>query len=155
MVQQTFEIFDNFMKQIKLALFWLYGHDYLHETGKISGVLSTFNLKQLRENYNQTPEVNVTTTVAPTDHPSYAYNILHQCFYSIKLFFSYKPILDYVNDQFNTYLKDESGLNRRNIVDNRIHCCFYFISPTGYVKLNWQNHDKAVIAILFYDCLFE
>lgn len=43
----------------------------------------------------------------------------------------YKPILDYVNNQFNTYLKDESGLNRRNIVDNRIHCCFYFISPTG------------------------
>ena len=51
--------------------------------------------------------------------------------YNVRLFFSYKPILDYVNNQFNTYLKDESGLNRRNIVDNRIHCCFYFISPTG------------------------
>ena len=29
-------------------------------------------------------------------------------------------------------MKDESGLNRKNIVDNRIHCCFYFISPYGH-----------------------
>ncbi|KAG8146301.1 hypothetical protein E2320_012662 [Naja naja] len=30
------------------------------------------------------------------------------------------------------YLHDESGLNRRHIVDNRVHCCFYFISPFGH-----------------------
>ena len=30
------------------------------------------------------------------------------------------------------YLKDESGLNRKNIIDNRVHCCFYFISPYGH-----------------------
>jgi septin family protein len=30
------------------------------------------------------------------------------------------------------YLRDESGLNRKNIVDNRVHCCFYFISPYGH-----------------------
>ena len=59
------------------------------------------------------------------------YSLFHKVYQCIVLFFSYKPILDYVNNQFNTYLKDESGLNRRNIVDNRIHCCFYFISPTG------------------------
>jgi hypothetical protein len=29
-------------------------------------------------------------------------------------------------------LSDESGLNRKNIVDNRVHCCFYFISPYGH-----------------------
>ena len=29
-------------------------------------------------------------------------------------------------------MKDESGLNRKNIVDNRVHCCFYFISPYGH-----------------------
>ena len=32
----------------------------------------------------------------------------------------------------NRYLRDESGLNRKNIVDNRVHCCFYFISPYGH-----------------------
>lgn len=44
----------------------------------------------------------------------------------------YKPIIKYVDDQFERYLNDESGLNRRNISDNRVHCCFYFISPWGH-----------------------
>ena len=44
----------------------------------------------------------------------------------------FKAIIAYIDDQFEKYLKDESGLNRRNIRDNRVHCCFYFISPTGH-----------------------
>ncbi|XP_078600243.1 septin-2B-like isoform X20 [Branchiostoma floridae x Branchiostoma japonicum] len=44
----------------------------------------------------------------------------------------FKPILSYIDDQFERYFHDESGLNRRNIVDNRVHCCFYFISPYGH-----------------------
>ena len=41
----------------------------------------------------------------------------------------YKSILNYIDNQFERYLSDESGLNRRNISDNRVHCLFYFISP--------------------------
>ena len=48
------------------------------------------------------------------------------------VFFSYKPIIKYIDDQFERFLTDESGLNRRNISDNRAHCCFYFISPFGH-----------------------
>ncbi|XP_052238849.1 septin-1-like isoform X7 [Dreissena polymorpha] len=44
----------------------------------------------------------------------------------------FKPILQYVDDQFERYLNDESGLNRRHIIDNRVHCCFYFINPSGH-----------------------
>lgn len=44
----------------------------------------------------------------------------------------YKPIGQYVDDKFEQFLNDESGLNRRNISDNRVHCCFYFISPWGH-----------------------
>ncbi|XP_002738912.2 septin-2-like [Saccoglossus kowalevskii] len=44
----------------------------------------------------------------------------------------FKPIIKYIDEQYERYLQDESGLNRRNIVDNRVHCCFYFISPTGH-----------------------
>jgi len=40
--------------------------------------------------------------------------------------------LDYVKEQFESYLRDESGLNRRHIVDTRVHCCFYFVAPTGH-----------------------
>lgn len=44
----------------------------------------------------------------------------------------YKPIVEYIDDQFERYLHDESGLNRRHIVDNRVHSCFYFISASGH-----------------------
>lgn len=45
---------------------------------------------------------------------------------------SFNAILDYIDEQYERYLRDESGLNRRNIIDNRVHCCFYFISPFGH-----------------------
>ncbi|GLH03890.1 Septin-1 [Gryllus bimaculatus] len=38
----------------------------------------------------------------------------------------------YVDEQFRQYFTDESGLNRRNIQDNRVHCCLYFIPPYGH-----------------------
>ncbi|CAM5165231.1 unnamed protein product [Natator depressus] len=44
----------------------------------------------------------------------------------------FKTIISYTDEQFERYLHDESGLNRRHIVDNRVHCCFYFISPFGH-----------------------
>jgi septin 2 len=44
----------------------------------------------------------------------------------------FEPIIEYIDDQFDRFLTDESGLNRRNISDNRAHCCFYFISPWGH-----------------------
>uniref|UniRef100_A0A672GGJ2 Septin 4a n=1 Tax=Salarias fasciatus TaxID=181472 RepID=A0A672GGJ2_SALFA len=44
----------------------------------------------------------------------------------------WKHIEDYIDQQFEQYFRDESGLNRRNIQDNRVHCCLYFISPFGH-----------------------
>ncbi|RLV99893.1 hypothetical protein DV515_00009460 [Chloebia gouldiae] len=44
----------------------------------------------------------------------------------------FKTIIHYIDNQFERYLHDESGLNRRHIIDNRVHCCFYFISPFGH-----------------------
>lgn len=44
----------------------------------------------------------------------------------------YGPIVEYIDEQFEKYLQDESALNRRHIVDSRVHCCFYFISPIGH-----------------------
>lgn len=39
---------------------------------------------------------------------------------------------EYIDQQFEQYFRDESGLNRKNIQDNRVHCCLYFISPFGH-----------------------
>ncbi|XP_013416534.1 septin-2 isoform X2 [Lingula anatina] len=44
----------------------------------------------------------------------------------------YKQVIAYIDSQFERYLQDEMGLNRRNIVDNRVHSCFYFINPAGH-----------------------
>lgn len=44
----------------------------------------------------------------------------------------FKPIIHYIDEQFERYLHDESGLNRRHIIDNRVHCCFYFINPSSH-----------------------
>ncbi|XP_062341153.1 septin-4-like [Osmerus eperlanus] len=45
---------------------------------------------------------------------------------------SWKEIEEYIDQQFEQYFRDESGLNRKNIQDNRVHCCLYFISPFGH-----------------------
>ena len=45
---------------------------------------------------------------------------------------SFQQIIRYIDEQYERYLKDESGLNRKNIIDNRVHCCFYFVNPYGH-----------------------
>lgn len=45
---------------------------------------------------------------------------------------SWQPIIDYVDRQFEQYYQAESGVNRKNIQDSRVHCCLYFISPYGH-----------------------
>lgn len=43
------------------------------------------------------------------------------------------PILDYVNEQFDKYLNEEVSINRKKVIpDSRVHCCIYFIPPTGH-----------------------
>nr|XP_015817035.2 septin-5 isoform X1 [Nothobranchius furzeri] len=45
---------------------------------------------------------------------------------------SWKHIEDYIDQQFEQFFRDESGLNRKNIQDNRVHCLLYFVSPFGH-----------------------
>ncbi|XP_055036947.2 septin 4a [Misgurnus anguillicaudatus] len=64
---------------------------------------------------------------------------------------SWRPVLDYIDEQFEQYFRDESGLNRKNIQDNRVHCCLYFISPFGHglrpidVEFMKALHEKVNI----------
>jgi len=45
---------------------------------------------------------------------------------------SWKPIVDDIDSRFDAYLEQERRVNRQKIVDNRVHCCLYFIQPTGH-----------------------
>uniref|UniRef100_A0AAR2L4T9 Septin n=1 Tax=Pygocentrus nattereri TaxID=42514 RepID=A0AAR2L4T9_PYGNA len=46
----------------------------------------------------------------------------------------YKPIVDYIDTQFEHFLQEELKIKRslHNYHDTRIHICLYFISPTGH-----------------------
>ncbi|XP_059094852.1 septin-1-like isoform X2 [Tigriopus californicus] len=74
---------------------------------------------------------------------------------------SFLEINRYIDEQYERYLRDESGLNRKNIIDNRVHCCFFFISPYGHglrpldIEVMKQLSDKVNIVpvIAKSDCL--
>lgn len=43
------------------------------------------------------------------------------------------PISKYINEQYEKFLKEEVNITRKKrIPDTRVHCCLYFISPTGH-----------------------
>lgn len=64
---------------------------------------------------------------------------------------SFKPIVEYIDQQFENYLQEELKIIRslHNYHDTRIHACLYFISPTGHgLKsldlLTMKNLDSKV-----------
>nr|XP_055063644.1 septin 5b [Misgurnus anguillicaudatus] len=73
----------------------------------------------------------------------------------------WKAVTDYIEQQFEQYFRDESGLNRKNIQDNRVHCCLYFIPPFGHglrpvdVEFMKALQDKVNVVPLISkaDCL--
>ena len=47
--------------------------------------------------------------------------------------FSWDPIVKYIKDQHSAYLRKELTAQReRYIQDTRIHCCLFFIQPSGH-----------------------
>lgn len=45
--------------------------------------------------------------------------------------YAWVPATKYLDDQFKIYLLQEEQPVRKNRVDNRVHCCLYFIVPNG------------------------
>ncbi|XP_034043278.1 septin 9b isoform X2 [Thalassophryne amazonica] len=45
----------------------------------------------------------------------------------------WQPIMKFINDQYEVYLQEEINIDRKKrIPDSRVHCCIYFIPPTGH-----------------------
>ncbi|XP_022916521.1 septin-4 [Onthophagus taurus] len=67
---------------------------------------------------------------------------------------SWKVCTSYIDEQFRQYFTDESGLNRRNIQDNRVHCCLYFVPPWGHslrqmdLELMKRLHRKVNLVVV-------
>ncbi|XP_065562251.1 septin-7-like isoform X3 [Artemia franciscana] len=64
---------------------------------------------------------------------------------------SWQPIIDYIESKYEEYLNSESRVLRKQIPDNRVHCCLYFIAPSGHglkpldIECMKRLHDKVNI----------
>ncbi|KAG8215772.1 Septin-domain-containing protein [Butyriboletus roseoflavus] len=45
---------------------------------------------------------------------------------------SWSPIVDFIDDQHEAYMRQEQQPQRGEKTDLRVHCCLYFIRPTGH-----------------------
>ena len=46
---------------------------------------------------------------------------------------SWNAVIQNIEAKFEDYLNAESRVNRTAVQDTRVHCCLYFIAPTGNV----------------------
>ncbi|XP_073994313.1 septin 7-like protein pnut isoform X2 [Rhodnius prolixus] len=64
----------------------------------------------------------------------------------------WQPVIDYIESRYEEFLNAESRVNRRSqSPDTRVHCCLYFIAPSGHglkpldVEFMQRLHDKVNI----------
>lgn len=63
----------------------------------------------------------------------------------------WQPIVDYIETRYEEYLNAETKLHRTHVPDNRVHCCLYFIYPSGHsmkevdIECMKHLHDKVNI----------
>ncbi|XP_028331251.1 septin 9b isoform X3 [Gouania willdenowi] len=65
----------------------------------------------------------------------------------------WQPIMKFINDQYEAYLQEEININRKKrIPDSRVHCCIYFIPPTGHclrpLDLEFMRRLSKVVNIV-------
>uniref|UniRef100_A0A8C6LQ67 Septin n=1 Tax=Nothobranchius furzeri TaxID=105023 RepID=A0A8C6LQ67_NOTFU len=62
---------------------------------------------------------------------------------------AWQPVIDYIDSKFEDYLNAESRVNRRQMPDNRVQCCLYFIAPSGHglkpldIEFMKRLHEKV------------
>lgn len=42
------------------------------------------------------------------------------------------PVIEYIESKYEDYLNAEARVTRKQTPDQRVHCCFYFIQPSGH-----------------------
>lgn len=88
-------------------------------------------------------ENNVNLALTVVDTPGYGCSVNNEeC---------WKPITNYIENRYEEYLNAETRLHRKHIPDNRVHCCLYFIYPSGHslkqidIDCMLNLHDKVNI----------
>ncbi|KAI7899548.1 Septin-domain-containing protein [Cokeromyces recurvatus] len=42
------------------------------------------------------------------------------------------PVVEFIDDQYENYMRQEQQPDRKEIIDMRVHACLYFLRPTGH-----------------------
>ncbi|KAF5896996.1 septin-9-like isoform X2, partial [Clarias magur] len=63
------------------------------------------------------------------------------------------PIMKFINEQYEAFLQEEVNISRKKkIPDTRVHCCIYFIPPTGHclrpIDIEFMRHLSKVVNIV-------
>lgn len=59
---------------------------------------------------------------------------------------SWIPIIDFIDDQHERYMRQEQQPTRNGKIDMRVHACLYFIRPTGH---------RSVVCVCMYIVCFN
>ncbi|KAH9511085.1 Septin 4, variant 7 [Dermatophagoides farinae] len=63
----------------------------------------------------------------------------------------WQPIVNFIESRYEEYLNAETRVHRTHIQDSRVHCCLYFIAPSGHslkpidIQFMLHLHDKVNI----------
>ncbi|XP_076339214.1 septin-7-like isoform X2 [Tachypleus tridentatus] len=63
----------------------------------------------------------------------------------------WQPVINYIESKYEDYLSAESRVHRSTLVDSRVHCCLYFIAPSGHglknldIEFMKRLHDRVNI----------
>uniref|UniRef100_UPI00398F0A27 septin-7-like n=1 Tax=Pristiophorus japonicus TaxID=55135 RepID=UPI00398F0A27 len=63
----------------------------------------------------------------------------------------WQPVINYIDSKFEDFLNCESRVNRQQMSDTRVHCCLYFIAPSGHglkpldIEFMKRLHEKVNI----------
>ena len=103
---------------------------------------------KLKSHIYELQESNVKLKVFPSSFYGYLQQTVLTCFVFLQLTLvdtigygdqvnkeeSFKPVVDYIDAQFEAYLQEELKIKRQlaTFHDTRIHVCLYFICPTGH-----------------------
>lgn len=44
----------------------------------------------------------------------------------------WSPVIEFIESKYEDYLNSEARVTRKQTPDQRVHCCFYFIQPSGH-----------------------
>ncbi|XP_029203014.1 neuronal-specific septin-3-like isoform X1 [Acropora muricata] len=94
----------------------------ISSTGTAAAIPKTVEVKSVS---HVIEEKGVRLKLTITDTPGFGDQINNES--------CWDPILQFINEQFNKYLKEETSISRKpKVPDSRVHCCLYFIAPTGH-----------------------